>query len=156
MRRIGIALAMLLMISVVLPAAAQAPSTADLDAIYKIKDEGFNHSQVMDIMSYLSDVYGPRLTNSPNIKAAADWTTGKIKEWRLANVHLETWGPFGRGWSNEKMTAEMVAPRPFPLIAYAKAWTPGTGGPVTGDGGVDAGSKTTMTSRRPKPHSKGS
>ena len=133
MRRIGIALAMLLMISVVLPAAAQAPSTADLDAIYKIKDEGFNHSQVMDIMSYLSDVYGPRLTNSPNIKAAADWTTGKMKEWQLANVHLETWGPFGRGWSNEKMSAQMVSPRPFPLIAYAKAWTPGTGGPVTAD-----------------------
>ena len=124
---------MLLMISVVLPAAAQAPSTADLDAIYKIKDEGFNHSQVMDIMSYLSDVYGPRLTNSPNIKAAADWTTGKMKEWQLANVHLETWGPFGRGWSNEKMSAQMVSPRPFPLIAYAKAWTPGTGGPVTAD-----------------------
>lgn len=121
------------MVSVVLPAAAQAPSAADLDAIYKIKDEGFNHSQVMDIMSYLSDVYGPRLTNSPNIKAAADWTTGKMKEWQLANVHLEPWGPFGRGWSNEKFSAQMISPRPFILIAYPKAWTPGTEGPVTAD-----------------------
>ncbi len=133
MRRLGIALAMLFTISVVLPAAAQAPSVSDLDAIYKIKDEGFNHSQVMDIMSYLSDVYGPRLTNSPNIKAAADWTTGKMKEWQLANVHLEPWGPFGRGWSSEKFSAQMISPRPFILIAYPKAWTPGTDGPVTAD-----------------------
>lgn len=129
----GMAWAMLLTISVVLTAAAQAPSVSDLDAIYKIKDEGFHHSQAMNIMSYLSDVYGPRLTNSPNIRAAADWTTGKMKEWQLANVHLETWGPFGRGWSNEKMAAQMISPRPFALIAYAKAWTPGTGGPVTAD-----------------------
>jgi carboxypeptidase Q len=126
-------LAVLLTISVVLPAAAQAPSVSDLDAIYKIKDEGFNHSQVMDTMSYLSDVYGPRLTNSPNIKAAAEWTTSKMKEWQLANVHLETWGPFGRGWSNEKFSAQMISPRPFTLIAYPKAWTPGTEGPVTSD-----------------------
>jgi len=132
-RKLGIALAILLTISVVLSAAAQAPSVSDLDAIYRIKDEGFNRSQVMDIMSYLSDVYGPRLTNSPNIKAAADWTTGKMKEWQLANVHLEPWGPFGRGWSNEKFSAQMIAPRPFSLIAFPKAWTPGTGGLVTAD-----------------------
>jgi carboxypeptidase Q len=132
-RKLGIAVAMLLTLSVVLPAAAQAPSQSDLDAIYKIKDQGFNHSQVMDIMSYLSDVYGPRLTNSPNVKAAAEWTTSKLKEWEVANVHLESWGPFGRGWSNEKFSAQMIAPRPFILIAYPKAWTPGTEGPVTAD-----------------------
>src|SRR6266702_5385297 len=85
----------------------------------------------MDIISYLSDVYGPRLTNSPDIKEAAGWTTGKMKEWQLANVHLEPWGPFGRGWSNERSSAQAISPRPFPLIAYAKAWTPGTNGPVT-------------------------
>jgi len=81
------------MFLVVLPLAAQAPSQADLYGIYQIKDEGFNHSQVMDIMGYLSDVYGPRLTNSPDIKEAAAWTTGKMKEWQLANVHLEPWDP---------------------------------------------------------------
>jgi hypothetical protein len=86
----------------------------------------------MEIISYLTDVYGPRLTNSPNIKAAADWTTGKLKEWQLANVHLEPWGPFGRGWSSERFSAQVLSPRPFPLIAYPKAWTPGTPGSVTG------------------------
>jgi carboxypeptidase Q len=125
--------AILLMALVVLPLAAQAPSQADLYAIYQIKDEGFNHSQVMDIMSYLTDVYGPRLTNSPNIKQAAEWTANKMKEWQLANVHLEPWGPFGKGWSNERFSAQVISPRSFPLIAYPKAWTPGTNGPVTAE-----------------------
>ena len=104
----------------------------DYDAIYKIKDEGFSRSQVMEIESYLTDVYGPRLTNSPNIKAAADWTTKKMNDWKLENVKTEPWD-FGRGWSNEKFFAEMVGPRPFILIGYPKAWTPGTNGPVTAE-----------------------
>jgi carboxypeptidase Q len=122
-----------LLLLAVIPLGAQAPDTADLNAIYQIKDEGFNHSQVMDTMSYLTDVYGPRLTNSPNIKQAADWTMGKMKEWQLANVHLEPWGPFGKGWSNERFSLQAISPRPFPLIAYAKAWTPGTNGMVTAE-----------------------
>jgi carboxypeptidase Q len=104
----------------------------DYDAIYKLKDEGFSRSQVMEIESYLTDVYGPRLTNSPNIKAAAEWTTKKMNDWKLEKVKTEPWD-FGRGWSNEKFFAEMVGPRPFSLIGYAKAWTPGTNGPVTAD-----------------------
>jgi len=127
------ALLMLLLIVSVIPLRAQAPAAADLNAIYQIKEEGFNHSQVMDLMSYLTDVYGPRLTNSPNLKQAADWATGKMKEWQLANVHLEPWGPFGRGWSNERFSLQVISPRPFPLVAYAKAWTPGTNGVVTGE-----------------------
>jgi len=108
-------------------------STADLVAIGKVKEEGFQNSQVMDTMSYLTDVYGPRLTNSPNVKEAAQWTMKKMNDWQLANVHLEPW-PFGRGWSNERFSAQMTAPRPFELIAYPKAWTPGLGqGPVTAD-----------------------
>ncbi|HEY6945474.1 MAG TPA: M28 family peptidase [Candidatus Acidoferrum sp.] len=126
------ALLILLLVVVVLPLGAQAPSTTDLNAIQQIKDEGFNHSQVMDIMSYLTDIYGPRLTNSPNIKQAADWTMGKMKEWQLTNVHLEPW-PFGRGWSNERFSLQASSPRPFPLVAYAKAWTPGTNGVVTAE-----------------------
>ena len=109
------------------------PDKPDYDAIYKLKDEEFNHSQVMEIESYLTDVYGPRLTNSPNVKAAAEWTTKKMGEWQLANVKTEPWEPFGRGWSNEKFFAEMVGPRPFILIGYPKAWTPGTNGPVTAE-----------------------
>jgi carboxypeptidase Q len=133
-RKHASALAVLIVLLAVLPLAAQAPSQADLSGIHQIKDEGFNNSKVMEIMSYLTDVYGPRLTNSPNIKEAANWTTGKLKEWQLANVHLEPWGvPFGRGWSNERFSAQVISPRPFPLIAYPKAWTPGTSGPLTAD-----------------------
>jgi carboxypeptidase Q len=106
----------------------------DLDAIYKIKDEGLNRSQVMDTISYLSDVYGGRLTGSPQIKAAGDWAKTKLTEWQLSNVNLETWGPFGRGWANEKMTARAISPSGnFSVIAYPKAWTPGTNGPVEAD-----------------------
>ena len=133
MRKHRKALLTLLLIVVVIPLRAQAPTAVELNAIYQIKDEGFNHSQVMEIMSYLSDVYGPRLTNSPNIKQAADWAMGKMKEWQLANVHLEQWGPFGRGWSNERFSLQAISPRPFPLIAYAKSWTPGTNGVVTAE-----------------------
>lgn len=133
MRKHRTALVILLLVAAVLPLRAQAPSAADLNAIYQIKDEGFNHSQVMEIMSYLTDVYGPRLTNSPDIKQAAEWTTSKMKEWQLANVHLEQWGPFGKGWSNERFSLQAISPRPFPLIAYAKAWTPGTSGVVTAE-----------------------
>jgi carboxypeptidase Q len=140
-RKHASALVVCVLLSVIAPLAAQAPnapssnalSTNDLSAIHQIREEGFRHSQVMEIMSYLTDVYGPRLTNSPDIKEAAKWTTDKLNEWKLANVHLESWGPFGRGWSNERFSAQVISPRPFPLIAYPKAWTPGTNGPVTAE-----------------------
>ncbi len=132
-RKYASALVVFVVLLAVSPLAAQAPSQSDLSAIHQIKDEGFNDSKVMEIISYLTDVCGPRLTNSPDIKEAANWTTGKLKEWQLANVHLEPWGPFGRGWSNERFSAQVISPRTFPLIAYPKAWTPGTNGPVTAD-----------------------
>jgi len=105
----------------------------DLEAMAKIREEGLQRSQVMQITSLLTDGFGPRLTNSPNIKAAAQWTTKKLTEWGLTNVKLEPWGPFGRGWSNERMYVAMTRPYPFPLIGYSRAWTPGTSGAVKGD-----------------------
>ena len=92
-----------------LPLSAQWPGTEklDLDAIYRIKDEGLQRSKVMEIESYLTDVYGGRLTGSPSFRAAADWAQKSMKEWGLANVHLETW-PFGRGWQNQRFTASPV------------------------------------------------
>ena len=110
-----------------LPLAADWPVTEklDLDAIYRIKEEGLQRSKVMEIESYLTDVYGPRLTGSPNIKEAAEWAQKTMKDWGLANVHLETW-PFGRGWQNDLFLAMAMKPRAYPLIGYPKAWTPGT------------------------------
>jgi hypothetical protein len=128
----GRILSVLLVVFLAMPIIAQMPQEkVDLDAIYRIKNEGLNHSQVMETVSYLTDVYGGRLTGSPQIKAAAEWTENKLTEWKLVNVHLEPWGPFGRGWTNEKFTACAISPdSSFPLIAYPKAWTPGTNGTV--------------------------
>src|SRR5262249_38818475 len=88
-----------------IPMAAQVQERVDLDAVAKIRTEGLEHSHVMEITSYLTDVYGPRLTGSPNIKAAGKWVTKTMSDWGLSNVKLETWGPFGRGWSNEHFEA---------------------------------------------------
>jgi carboxypeptidase Q len=128
------ALSGLIAVLIVLPLAAQWPGAekVDLDAIYRIKDEGLQRSKVMEIESYLTDVYGPRLTGSPNIKEAADWAQKTMREWGVVNVHLETW-PFGRGWQNQRFVANALTPRAYPLIAYPKAWTPGTNGPVSGE-----------------------
>ncbi len=119
------------------PAVAQVapPPTEkiDYDAIYKIKDEGFQHSQVMDTASWLTDVYGARLTGSPNIKAAGDWAVKKLAEWGGQNAHLETWGDFGTGWQNDRFSATVVTPNDWTIIGAPKAWTPGTDGVVTAD-----------------------
>src|SRR5580765_6941765 len=103
------ALSALIAVLVSLPLAADWPVTEklDLDAIYRIKEEGLQRSKVMELESYLTDVYGPRLTGSPNIKEAADWAQKTMKEWGLANVRLESF-PFGRGWQNQRFTANAV------------------------------------------------
>lgn len=111
-------------------AAQSAPST---DPIDRIKDEGMNRSQVMKTLSYLTDVIGPRLTNSPNMKRANEWTRDEMTKWGMQKAHLEPWGPFGRGWSLKSFSAQVVEPQAIPLIAYPKAWSPGTNGVVTSD-----------------------
>ena len=113
-----------------IPTAAQIQEKVDLDATYRIKDEGLNRSQVMDILSYLTDVYGGRLTGSPQIKAAAEWAKKKLMEWELVNVNLETWGPFGRGWSLKRFSAQVIEPQTIPLIGYPAAWSPGFDKPL--------------------------
>src|SRR5215469_4673648 len=105
----------------------------DLETISKIRYEGFHNSKIMDIASGLMDQIGPRLTGSPNVKKANEWTRDKLTEFGLVNSHLEAWGPFGRGWSNEYVNVRMVSPDVATLIAYSKAWTPGTDGPVKGE-----------------------
>jgi len=114
--------------------SAQVAQPVDLEAIQRLKDEGFERSQVMDTAWWLTDVHGPRLTNSPQLRAAADWAVQRLSEWGLVNVRQEPWGQeFGRGWSNERTVAHVLKPTPWPVLAYARAWTPGTGGPVTAD-----------------------
>ncbi len=116
------------------PPAPARPAADPNDPIEKIKNEGMNRSQVMAILSHLTDVVGPRLTNSPQMKRANEWTRDKMQSWGMQNARLEAWGPFGRGWSLKRFSAEVVAPQGFPLIAYPKAWSPGTtGGPLTAE-----------------------
>ena len=109
-----------------------AQEKVDLDMIGKIRYEGFRNSKIMEIASGLMDQIGQRLTGSPNVKRANEWTRDKLKEFGLVNSHLEPWTPFGRGWANEYTNVRMVSPDIATLIAYAKAWTPGTEGVVRG------------------------
>src|SRR5260370_5483624 len=123
-----------LTLALVWTASAQPDwSAPDPAAIGKFEDEGLQHSHIMEVMGYLTDVYGPRLTNSPNIREAGEYAVKTLNSWGLENVHEESWGPFGRGWSNELFEANEVSPRHFPLIAYPKAWTSGTGGVITAE-----------------------
>ncbi|HVF57803.1 MAG TPA: M20/M25/M40 family metallo-hydrolase [Pyrinomonadaceae bacterium] len=104
-----------------------APSPSVVD---RIRDEGMNRSQLMPTLSYLTDVIGPRLTGSPALKRANNWTRDKLSEWGLQNAHLEPWGPFGRGWTLKRFSAEVTGPQSFPLLAYPRAWSPGLDAPL--------------------------
>ncbi len=115
---------------VALPAAQT--EKLDYQALGRIRDEGLSRSQVMDHISWLSDVYGPRLTGSPAIQQASEWAMKKFTDWGLATVHQEKWA-FGRGWSLVRFSATLVAPQVQPLIAYPHSWSSGTKGAVTAD-----------------------
>lgn len=107
--------------------------TAPPEVIAKIKDEGMNRSQVMNHLSYLTDVIGGRLTNSPSMKRANEWTRDTMAKWGMQNAKLEAWGPWGRGWSLKSFSAEVVEPQTIPVIAYPKAWGPSTKGKITAE-----------------------
>ena len=125
--------ALILIISVAVLPAAQAPTEKiDQAAISRIRDEGLNRSQVMDHISWLSDVYGPRLTGGPQIMQASDWALKKFTEWGLSNPHRETF-QFGRGWSLVRFHAHMVEPQVQPIIGFPGSWTPSTKGTITAD-----------------------
>jgi hypothetical protein len=113
--------------------AQTAPEKVDTIMINKIKDEGLKKSQVMDILSVLSDVYGPRLAGSPDYKEAATWASQKLSSWGMQNVHLEKSGPFAKGWALKRFYMTALQPKGFPITAFPKAWTPGIKGSVTTD-----------------------
>ena len=113
--------------------AQNQPAKDPNNPIERIKDEGINRSQVMQVLSYLTDVIGPRLTNSPGMMRANVWTRDKLTEWGLQNARLESWGPFGRGWTLKSFSAQVTDPQAIPLIAYPKAWSPGTKGTLNAD-----------------------
>ncbi len=110
-----------------------AQDRVDLGVVNLIKTEAFDHSKVMDHLFYLSDVHGPRLTGSPEFESAARWAVDELKGYGLANVHLEHWGPFGRAWSLQQSSVELIEPAYGQLTAAPLAWSSSTNGPVSGD-----------------------
>ena len=110
---------------------AQEP--ADQAAAQKIRDEGLNHSKVMETAFYLTDVSGPRLAGSPGLKRAQNWAVNQLKSWGLENTRLEPWGKFGKGWEVEKNYAAITVPYYHAIIAIPKAWTSSTNGLIKSD-----------------------
>ena len=117
------------------PYAEVQPATESIDiGMYqRIRDEGLNHSHVMEFASALMDGIGPRLTASPNAKKANEWTRDTLTKIGLENAHLEDWGEFGMGWQQMNTWARMVSPDTAVLILQSTPWSPATSGPVTGD-----------------------
>jgi hypothetical protein len=106
---------------------------ADLKIVNKIRDEAFNHSEIMETLFYLTDANGPRVTNSTGFRAAADWVVKRLEGYGLINVKQEPWGAFGRSWNLTHYEGHMIEPQYQPLIGFPLAWTDATNGPVTGD-----------------------
>jgi carboxypeptidase Q len=105
----------------------------DTLVINRIKEEGLKNSQVMDLLSTLSDIYGPRLAGSPDYKEAAAWMSQKLASIGLQNVHFETSAPLAKGWALKKFYVNAIQPKVFPIVAYPKAWSPGIKGPITAE-----------------------
>ncbi len=110
------------------PLLAQSPAEKDL--LERIRKEEKDNSQIMKTEHMLADIYGPRLTGTPNHKGAAEWAIKQMTAWGLSNGHLEPWD-FGHvGWLNQRLTAHIIAPVQDPLVCEVLAWTPSTRGPV--------------------------
>jgi hypothetical protein len=109
------------------------PERIDAVALGRIREEAFARSHVLETARYFTDVTGPRLTGSTGLRLAQAYARDRLKEWGLPAASLESWGPFGRGWSLEGFTINLTAPNFSPLIGYPKAWSPSTAGLLRGE-----------------------
>ena len=107
------------------------PSESSDPMLAKIREEGMQRSQVLQTLSYLTDVIGPRLTGSPNLKRANAWTRDQMTKFGLENAHLESWAFGGRGWVLKRFTMQVTEPQQISVIAYPKAWSEGLDKPIT-------------------------
>jgi len=105
---------------------AQEPVNEELNDLFR--KHGLDQSQAIEIAGWMTDVHGPRLTGSPKLDEATEWATKTLKDWGMANVHLESWGPFGRGWEMTHFEMHATGPSYWPIIAYPKAWSPSVKG----------------------------
>lgn len=113
-------------------APVNRPDKADTSMVNRIWEEGVNRSQIMETLSYLTDVIGPRIPGSPAMSKAYDWAVAKFKDRGMENVAVEPSGEFGPGWSNEYVSVHLTAPAYQPVLAYPVPWTLGTNGKITG------------------------
>jgi carboxypeptidase Q len=125
-------LSLLVLFALVAPVPAAADEPVDQQMIAKIKTEAFQNSKVMETVSSIADGFGPRLTGSPELKAAGEWCRDEMARWGLKNARLEAWGTIPRTWSVRRYSAEMTAPAYMRINAVPKAWTPGTSGVLAG------------------------
>ncbi len=105
---------------------------ADTKIVNRIWDEGVNRSRIMENLSYMTDVIGPRINGTPAMKKAYDWAVAKFKEYGMENVAVEPSGEFAPGWSNEYVSVHLIAPSYQPIVAYPVPWTLSTKGKITG------------------------
>ena len=120
-----------LALAVALNAAPVSSQVPDRDMAERIKQEGLQRSQALDLYHTLTDVYGQRLTGSPAHTRSANWVRDQFREWGLTDARLEAF-EFGRGWTLDKLSIEMTSPRYMPLIGYAEAWTTSVDGVLDG------------------------
>src|SRR5258707_3549969 len=118
-----------LVLALFAPLAAQSRPDADINA--RIRQEESSHSQIMKPLHMLADVYGPRVTGSPSLKAAGEWAIAQMQSWGFSNGHLEPWDFGHPGWVNERFSAHITAPVQDQLTCEVVAWTPGTDGTVS-------------------------
>jgi hypothetical protein len=121
------------MVTFLLSSTVWAQSEKDLMVVHQIKAEAFSNSKVMDHLASLTDLYGPRLTGSPEWEQAAQWAMTELKSYGLANVHEEKWGTFGKSWSLESYNVDMLTPRYSHLVAFPLAWSSSSDGVQKGE-----------------------
>lgn len=121
----------LVLLFAISPLSALSQSAAEADINARIRKEGMDNSKIMHTLHFFTDVYGPRLTGSPNHKMAAEWAVKEMSGWGFDNAHLEPWDFGHPGWVNERLIAHAISPFKDALVCEVLAWTPSTKGTVT-------------------------
>ena len=124
------------------PASAQPPQAPPDTTLAMLRTEGLENSQLMETLSWLTDVSGGRLTNSPSMHASIDWIENRLADWGIERVWREPWGPFGQGWTNERAWARIAEPNPAMILMNVEPWTGETDGIVKGPAVLVAGIAT--------------
>jgi len=116
---------------VALTITIRAQEPVDDQIVAKIKAEGFQHSAVMETLSWLTDVHGPRLTGSTQLRAAGEWARAELTKWGLSGAALESYGSIGRGWTLDRFSIEMTGPQYMRITGYPRAWSPALSTPLS-------------------------